>query len=123
MTSFAAGPRAAIESFAASMGVPANPARDGSYSFVFARSGALSLTPAEGRTLISLTIADAGRERSALKRALSSAGYDPTTNRFLHVGLTRDDSVVFSIAVEDVEMDVPTIEGCLQRLMAARGSL
>lgn len=122
MASFSTHSLRAIEAFTASLGLPPQPpARDGSFTFVFERSGKLSLTPTQDgeRALVSLARmperTDAGRER----RALARAGFNPTTGRYLHAGLAGDGSLIFAIALDDGAFDLPTLEACLQELVAA----
>lgn len=121
MTDFAPGPRLVVEAFAGSLGLPAVPARDGSYSFAFARSGLLTLTAApDGRTLVSLARQPARPGRDTEARALAAARPDPTTGRFLHAGLAADGSLVFVLALEPAEFDLPALDACLQQLVAVQ---
>lgn len=115
----------AIEAFGAQFGLSPRPARDGSYTFVFAASGTLTLTPSQDgqRTLVSLA-RDPGRVDAALmRRVLSQAGVDPTTNRFLHAGLGADDSVLFAISLEQPDLSIPVLEACFQQLSGLHGAL
>lgn len=123
MTSFAHGPRLVVEAFAASLGLPASPARDGSYSFIFAHAGLVTLTAAtDGRTLISLAQQPARPGRETEARVLAAARRDPTSGRFLHAGLAADGSVVFAMALEPTEFDLQTLDTCLQQLIAVQAA-
>ena len=103
------------------MGLPAKAARDGSYTFIFERSGTLSLTPAEDGAQVLLSLArkadrpDAAWER----RALARAGINQTTSKMLHAGLASDGSLVFALGVEDTSLDLPTLERCFDELVTA----
>lgn len=114
-----------IEAFAASMELTAQPARDGSFTFVFERSGSLSLTSSDdgAETLVSLARQPTRSDPAIERRALAVAGLDPTTNRFLHAGLARDGSIVFAQAIADTAFDLPALEACLQRLIAAHDAI
>jgi type III secretion system chaperone SycN len=115
----------AIEGFAANLGVPARPARDGSYSFRFERSGTLTLTASEdgARALLSLATAPLRVSEDLEWRILSLAGPDVTTGRFLSAGLARDGSAMFAVGVDEEEMSLPALETCLQQLMQAAASV
>lgn len=124
MADFAHGPRLVIEAFAASLGLPATPARDGSYSFIFANSGVMSLTPApDGRTLVSLAQQPARPGRETEARVLAAARRDPATNHFLHTALAADGSLVFAFALEPAEFDLQSLDACLQQLIAVQEAL
>lgn len=114
--------RLAIESFAANVGLDAAPAGDGSYSFVFERSGVLTFTPAsEGeRTLLSLSVSGYRSGPRADAALLDLAGPEVSTGRFLSVGLTRDGDVVLAVALDNADIGLPAIEECLQQLISAR---
>lgn len=115
----------AIETFAASVGLAAQPAADGSYSFVFERSGTLTLTSANDgeRTLVSLTGTPGRMDEEIESRLFALAGPDVTTGRFLSTGLTRDGVALFAVNVDDSEMDLPMLEVCIQQLLAARTAI
>jgi type III secretion system chaperone SycN len=114
----------AIEAFAANMGLSAQPAPDGSYSFVFERSGTLTLTSATDgeRTLVSLRGTPGRIDEEIESRLLALAGPDVTTGRFLSTGLMRDGAALFAVGIDDREMDLPVMEVCIQQLMAARAA-
>lgn len=107
------------------MGLSAHPAVDGSYSFVFERSGTLTLTSARDgeRTVISLLTGLVRLDREVEEQLFSIAGPDITTGRFLSAGLTRDGDALFAVSADDAEMDVPTLEVCMQQLFAARAAV
>ncbi|WAJ30494.1 hypothetical protein [Antarcticirhabdus aurantiaca] len=114
-----------INAFAASMGVEAAPAADGSYSFVFQRSGTLTLTAASepGRVLVSLAARPQQLDERLEGELIQLAGPDPSTGRLLSVGVGRGGHVIFAVGLDDDEMDLPAIETCLRQLMAARAVL
>jgi hypothetical protein len=115
----------AIHGFAANLGLPAQPALDGSYSFVFERSGMLTLTSSTDgeRVLLSLFMQPSRLDEDVERRLLDLAGPDITTNRFLSVGLTRDGGALFAVGIDDAEMGLPVLDTCLQQLMAARSAV
>lgn len=113
-----------IEAFAGNIGIAAMPAADGSFSFVFDRSGTLTLTcAADGtRTLASLYMRPVRMDEKREQLLLSLAGPDITTRRFLSTGVAPDGAVMFVVGIDDEEMNLPTLEICLQQLRAARAA-
>lgn len=114
-----------IESFASSLDLPARPASDGSYSFVFQRSGTLTFTPSsEGnRVLASLSRMPSRLNEGVERTIMGLAGPDITTQRCLSVGLGRDGSVICAVAIDDEELDLPSVESCLQQLLTAQSAV
>lgn len=125
MPSFSVHALRSIEAFAASMRLPARSARDGSYTFVFERSGTLSLTPAQDgmQVLVSLARRPERSDAALQRRALARAGLNPSTSRFLHAGLGNDGSLIFAIGIHDTALDLPTIEDCFRELVAAHDEI
>ncbi|WP_375453289.1 CesT family type III secretion system chaperone [uncultured Methylobacterium sp.] len=115
----------AIEGFAGQLGLPLRPARDGSVSFVFAETGTLSLTPSRdgARVLVSLARRPAWLGPELLQAALAGAGVDPGTGRIVYAGLAADDSLVFSLSLDEAECDLPTLDACLHQLAAVHRGL
>ena len=115
----------AIEAFAGSLGVPLTPAPDGSYSFVFERSGTLTLTSASDgeRTLVSLAVRPHRLDQEIEARLLALAGPDMTTERFLSTGLTRHGEAMFVVSIDDGEISLPVLETCMQQIFAARAAI
>lgn len=111
-----------IESFAANLGLAARPASDGSYSFVFEQSGTLTFTPSTDgeRLFLSLSGKPDRIREDHLERLLSVAGPDISTERFLSAGLTSDNTAIFAVSLEETELNLPTLETCLQQLMEAQ---
>lgn len=114
-----------IEGFAASLGVPLTPATDGSYSFVFERSGTLTLTSAADgeRTLVSLAARPHRLDQEIEQRLLALAGPDMTTERFLSTGVTRDGEAMFVVSIGDSEISLSVLETCMQQIFAARAAI
>lgn len=114
-----------IEGFATSLGLPLTPAQDGSYSFVFERSGTLTLTSAADgeRTLVSLAARPHRLDQEIEQRLLSLAGPDMTTDRFLSTGVTRDGEAMFVVSIGDGEISLPVLETCMQQIFAARAAI
>jgi len=115
----------AIQALAASLSLPLAPAADGSYSFVFERSGTLTLTSARDgqRTLLSLAAQPYRLDEDVEQRLLRLAGPDATTDRFLSTGLTRKGEMMFAVSIDDTEISLPMLETCMQQLFAARATI
>ena len=113
---FSPGDLDTIASFAADLGLPARPARDGSFSFVFADSGTLALTPSDDGPHVSLSRRPDRVDARMLRAALGQAGRDPAHGRIVHVGLASDDSLLMSIRLDPNELSLPVLDDCLQRL-------
>lgn len=73
--------------------------------------------------MISLLTALVRLNREVEEQLFSVAGPDITTGRFLSAGLTRDGDALFAISADDTEMDVATLEVCMQQLFAARAAV
>lgn len=112
----------AIESFAERTGITPVPARDGTFSFSFERSGILSFVPADnGDKLIVFMMRtprypDPDREQ----KALAIAGEDRYTGHTLHAGVTADGAIVLSFVLDSNAIDVPTVLACIDRLVNAQ---
>lgn len=115
----------AIRALAESMGLPAHPAIDGSFSFAFERSGTLTLTSATSgeRTIVSLHAPLDRLDQATEEQLFSLAGPDASTGRFLSAGLTADGSALFAVSLDDEEMSLPALEVAMQQLFAARASV
>jgi Tir chaperone protein (CesT) family len=113
---------AAITAFVANLGVKTRAASDGSYSFRLSRSGVLSLTPSEvgDRLLISLSWSERGPESETLWSLLNRAGFDATTNRFMHSARADDGRMVLGLEFSEAELDAPTIDLAARRLIEAQ---
>jgi hypothetical protein len=120
MAEFSSMARSVVESFAANLGLDARPASDGSYSFVFARSGTVTLTPtADGRrAVISVARRPQRLDADGELRFLGLAGLDPTTSRPIHCGIAPDGSLVVAASLPEGQFDLPRLDSCLQSLFA-----
>lgn len=109
-----------VEGFAAQLGLPLRPARDGSVSFAFATTGTLSLTPsADGsRILVGLARPLRAPDSGRLERALACAGLQPATGRVVRAGLSGDDSLHLVLELPEAAFDLPALDVCLQELGA-----
>lgn len=114
-----------LQAFAASLDLPAKPARDGSYSFVFQRSGTLTLTASRdgARVLASLSRMVPRINEDVERRILALAGPDVTTQRLLSAGIGRDGSVIVAVSIDDDELSLPVLETSIQQLMAAQAAV
>jgi type III secretion system chaperone SycN len=115
----------AVESFAAQLGLPARPAADGSFGFVFARTGTLTVTPAQGgrRIVVSLARKAARVEPALLLRLLGAGGHDPATGRLIHAGLAPDDEIHLALSFAEADFDLPALDAGFQQLAALHDRL
>jgi type III secretion system chaperone SycN len=124
MQQFSPQARNTIEGFSESLGLPAQAARDGSFSFQFQRSGILTITPAkDGRAIVSLERRPERLDADVLKRFLLAAEIDPTTSRALHAGLSQDGSLIYALDCNGEELTVPDLHACLSSLIAAHDAV
>jgi hypothetical protein len=116
--------RGIVEAFAASLGLTARAEADGSYSFVLSRSGILSFTPsgAGERLLVSLSRGEAGPRTENEWRLIHRAGFDAIVNKCLHCGLDEADNMVHAFEFGESELDLPTLDLAVQRLIEAQES-
>ncbi|KAB0676835.1 hypothetical protein [Aureimonas leprariae] len=122
--SFTPAARRTIEGFAAQLGVETREAADGSHSFRFDRSGQLTFTAgANGRAVISLARRPDVAGEATERRVLGLARPDAGGRSFLHAGMTRDGTVIFALAMDEADLDLPAIETALQRLLAAQAAI
>lgn len=111
--------------FAAQMGLPVRPARDGSLSFAFAQAGTLTLTAGEGGEDLHVSLlrrpdrVDAGLMGSAL----AAAGLDGASGRLVQAGLTGEDALVFSVRLAPGDVSLQSIEACLELLRRRHDAL
>jgi type III secretion system chaperone SycN len=124
MLQFSPRARTTVEGFSESLALPAIPARDGSYSFEFQRSGTLTITSAtDGRAIVSLARRPERIDGALLKRFFLAAGIDATTNLALHAGLSKDGSLIYSVDFAVDDFTVPALHACLHNLIAAHDAL
>lgn len=125
MTGFAPGEIATIRDFAGQLGLQAQAAADGSFTFVFQASGTLTLTPSrsDGRVIVSLARRGRFLDADVLARVLRQAGHDPGRGRMLHAGLASDDSLVYATSLAEGSLSLPLLDDCLQQLRAAHDAL
>jgi hypothetical protein len=110
-----------IEQFAESVGVEARPAPDGSYSFLCSHSGLLTMTASErsDRLIVSLSRKEDARRPTDLERHFLTAGYDAEIRKFLHSCIDDDGAPVCAFAYDERELDLPTLDAAVQRLIEA----
>lgn len=125
MASFSSASLHAIETFASRIGISAIPASDGTFSFRLEQSGDLSFMPSvDGkRLIISLVKMQAYSDSMREFRALSMAGVDPVTGFNLYAGMTINGAIVLSFALNDDEIDTPTVERCIEYLISAHAKV
>lgn len=107
-----------IQQFASLMGLPAEPADDGSYNFVFERSGTLSFTGAQdgAGVIIGLSRVPGSLTPQLLESFFGLAGIDPHTNSLLHAGLAPRGSLVLSVHIADGQLDLPLLEVLFEKM-------
>ena len=115
------GPVSAVESFAASIGIPAAPDGDGCYSFDFEESGRLSVLASHDgeHVLVSLSRPILLGDLIGTGAALAAGGYDAASGMFLHAGLTRDGRPVLALDAPARGFDFPMLDGAFGTLRAA----
>lgn len=118
--SFGRASLSVVESFAAQLGLPLRPARDGSVSFVFATAGTLSLTPSRdgARILVGLARPAGNADGERMRRALALTGLQSATGRVVRAGLSGDGDLHLVTDLPERALDLPALEGCLQELRA-----
>lgn len=125
MTALAGESLSTAGDFAAQMGLPLRPARDGSVSFVFAQSGTLTLTAGpDGEDLhVSLTRRPAQIDADLMRSALAGAGLDPSSGRLVQAGLSADEALILSVRLAPGEVSLQAVEGCLDLLRRRHDAL
>lgn len=125
MTALAGESLRSAGDFAAQMGLPLRPARDGSVSFVFAQAGTLTLTAGQdGQELhVSLLRRPARCGPDLLRAALSGAGLDAATGRLVQVGLAADEALIVSVRLAADDVSLQAIEACLELLRRCHDAL
>lgn len=115
------GAVAAVEEFAASMGIQAVADEDGAYAFEFSESGRLSMLAAEdGKSiLVSLTRGVVLSDLSGKGAVMAAGGYHPSVNQLLRPGITGDGRPVLTLSFEMQGLDLPKIDTTFQTLRAA----
>lgn len=106
-----------VSQFAATLGIAAHEATDGSFGFDFSETGRLSVVQdtAQGRVLVSVTRRTILDGVAALARLLAQAGPLPD-GRVIQAGLTSTDQPVLVIALDERAFDLPTLDGVLGQL-------
>ena len=112
-----------VERFAESMGLVAQPGRDGSYTFDFQSTGRLTFTPAPDRNghapLMSLSRPMSGLAHQSIPQLLARAGYDATTDRMVHVGVTRDQRAMAWTSLGEGRFELSDLEAAWGLLRGA----
>ena len=108
---------ATVRDFGKSMGMPGLAFNDaGVLRLSFESAGVLSIERARERAVIHLArpvTADVG---ATLERALKLCHFDAVEDRRPHAGMTRDGSLVFSLVVDEKDLDLPTLENVFDLL-------
>jgi type III secretion system chaperone SycN len=125
MAAFSTMARRVIESFAANMGVAAQPAADHSYGFQFARSGRLSIVPSEDgeRIIVCLARVPHRADTSTQRRLFGLAGFDPASGAMVHAGMTPDGTFVFALNVEEGRFDMQLLDEAFSTLNERHDSI
>jgi hypothetical protein len=114
-----------IDNFAASMGLPAIPASDGSFGFVIDHVGTLSLVASDvGRRVIVGLDRIPFRSDTAMERnLLDLAGFDPTTSTFAHAGMASDGTMILAVDFDEDRFDLQSLDYAVERLTALHDSV
>lgn len=110
-----------VEDFARSLGLQAEAAPDGSYSFAFEYSGTFTLTASDtdDLTIASLSRWPAREEALSELRLLACAGLQPTSGTLVHAGMARDGSYVTSVQIARDFLDLPQLDAAFRQLAQA----
>lgn len=125
MAQFPHRARQQVEAFAENLGLVAKPAPDGSYGFIFAKSGLLSFVASqdEARVVVCLVRPSSQVNLSTPIRFFRLAGLDPATSNFVHAGISADNNCVLAISLEESRFDMQSIFETLSRLTDLYDSL
>jgi len=110
-----------IEGFAANMEIPhIAPANDGSVTFDFERAGTFSFTPSQdgSRALLSLKRARMNSQVDDLTRFLALSRWDSHLGLPVSAGMSADGGLVLVASIDEPDLNVQTVEQCLDRLIA-----
>ena len=107
------------------LGLPVQAAVDNSFGFAFERSGLLTMTPSDDgeRLIVSLAREQSRYDVDFEMRVLESAGFDPSTQSFLHTGLSNEGSVVVAVEIDENSADLPAIDSAVRRLIETHEAL
>ncbi|WP_068310228.1 CesT family type III secretion system chaperone [Polycladidibacter hongkongensis] len=108
-----------LHSFADTVGVPFEPAADGSVSYSFSESGTISFTPARNgdALVISRSRTLQTQERTDLTALASQSAYVAELQSDLFVGLTPQGDVYFSTVLFAQEISLPKVEAAIDQLI------
>ena len=121
---FASGDRHIIETFAADAGLPARPARDGSFSFVIDGAATLTFTPAQpDGVALSLSWKPSRLDGPTLRRALGIAGYAPDLGAVVQAGAGANEDLILAVRFAENGLSPSAIDACIRDLFARRGEI
>jgi hypothetical protein len=127
MGNFTPQTRQTIASFVATMDFPGMPpaAADGSYSFLFAKTGILTLLATDdgAHVLVGLARQPSSSDSTYAERFFAAAGLDEHTNMPLHAGLAPNGAFMYVAPVRTDQFDLPTLEQRFTTLCAAHDAL
>jgi hypothetical protein len=125
MAGFSSTAERVVEDFAAGLGLPAIRAPDGTYGFIFERSGTLSLVASEDgrRVIVSVARVPFWSNVVTERCFLDVAGLDATTGALVHAGMAPDGSLVLAMDIDDDKFDLQSIDRSLRRLFELHDSL
>ena len=100
-----------VREFGRSMGMPDLAFNDaGVLRLNFENAGVLSIERSRERAVVHLARPVAVDADSILQRALELCHYDAVDRQRPDAGMTRDGSLVFSLTVDEKDLDLPTLE-------------
>jgi hypothetical protein len=102
---FSAASQNVIDTFAANMGITAQPAPDNSYGFEFAQSGLLSIIPSEdgSRVIICLALDQQHVDPLFHDRFSRLGGPHPRLGIMLHAAMGENGSFVLATGIEQTD--------------------
>lgn len=127
MAEFSSQAQQTIAAFAESMmmnGVP-RPAADGSYTFLFEKSGTLTLIPAsDGRNVIlAVGRRPAIDDVSTMRVFFGNAGLEVTSTGPLHAGIAPNGDYYYAVVIPNGRFNLPTLETALNECFAAHDAV
>ena len=122
---FSARSQRVVESFAANMGITAQPAPDNSYGFEFTRSGVLSIAPSQDGSRIVVFLAQDGHEVDPIfhDKFPRLAGPHLPLGLMLHAAMGENGSVVLATSIDETDFTLQLLDQTISALIDALASI